>query len=108
MRTTFPTVVEAVYMGIDRQAGEFTERGTGEVISFGRNHLFAFESADGTTQTLAVSERDLDNCKGFKMDSVKKFESVALHGEVVLNSDRERPSFFRLLSAEAGSAVNAA
>lgn len=108
MRTVFPTVLSAVYMGVDRQAGEFTDRNTGEVISYGRNHLFAFDAADGTTQTLSVSERDLDQVKGFKIDSVKKFAEVALHGEITLNTARDGKSYFRLLGAEAGGVINGA
>lgn len=108
MRTVFPTALRAVYMGVDRNAGEFTDRSTGEIISYGRNHLFAFEASDGTTQTLAVSEKDLDQVKGFKIDSVKKFSEVGLHGEIVVNTSKDGKSYFRLLEAEAGGAVNGA
>ena len=107
MRTVFPTAVKAVYMGVARNAGEFPDRDTGEVISYGKNHLFAFESAEGVTQTLTVSEKDLDQVRGFKIDSIKKFSEVAIHGEVTLNTGKGARSYFRLLGAEAGSAVNA-
>lgn len=102
MRTSFPVAFKGNLLGKSREGGEFADRSTGEVITYGDAYEIAFENTDGLTQTVRVALKALDEAADFDVAKVAKFAAVDVWGDVAIGDGRAgsfRPTSVRLSKA---------
>lgn len=83
MKAQFPTVIDAVYMGKSRNSGDFTDE-EGVKVIYGEKFAFAFESSEGTTQTIDITEKRLHEV-GVDPAKLRKLSGVRIEGDVVVS-----------------------
>lgn len=84
-KTAFPTVIDTVFMGKEREQGNFQDD-DGVQVTYGEKFLFAFESSDGLAQTVSITDKRLEEV-GVKPAELKKLQPLRIVGDVVV-SDR--------------------
>lgn len=82
MKASFPTVIDAVFMGKSRNAGSFEDQ-DGMEVKYGENFAFAFDASDGTTQTVNISDKRLEKV-GLNPRELKKLTPVRIVGDAVI------------------------
>jgi hypothetical protein len=81
-KASFPTAIDATYMGKERESGSF-EDNEGVKVSYGEKFLFAFENSQGLIQSVSITDKRLHEA-GVDVAKLVKLTQVRIVGDVVV------------------------
>jgi hypothetical protein len=89
----FPTVIDAEFRGLAREAGSFRkqEGGTTVDVDFARAYKFEYEDAEGITREFSLSEKVLDDVAEFDVRGAKKGDRIQIVGVVMVRDGFLKP-----------------
>lgn len=90
--------LRAEYRG-QQPGGDFTDRQTGEVVTYGPKLKFENEGPDGDVSLLAFRESDFDKCSPpFDASTLAKGDEVEMVCQIVIGERDSDRSYIRPLS----------